>query len=90
MWPEHQQKAALLKILQLAEQNCMPILDPVISRTKGRPIGSKNKQKPNSKRNPSAFEIKEEEISGEENVLRVKSLATPFQSQIVNCKRKPI
>jgi len=63
-WPEHQQKTALLKVLQLAEQRSMPIFDPVISRPKGRPVGSKNKPKSSTKRDPSAFEIKEEEISG--------------------------
>ncbi|CAG8696391.1 10298_t:CDS:2 [Cetraspora pellucida] len=40
-------------------ESFIPLLDPKVQRTRGRPVGSSNKSLTSTKRNPSAFELEE-------------------------------
>jgi hypothetical protein len=57
IWPEHQRTMVIESLLEIADTPSLAVLDPVTSRTRGRPSGSHNRADDNStRRDPSGFE----------------------------------
>jgi hypothetical protein len=58
-WPPHQQAAARTQLEELSSAPPDVLENPAISRSRGRPVGARNRSEGSMQRDPSAFELVE-------------------------------